>query len=213
MTLHFNIALTKCNRTLYNIHWRHGGFHTHVKAWQEIGEQIFMCTGELRTDSYAARCQDCFYTTKTDALWLVLIHCLHFPPPPPYLKFIHNKVRILIQGGGVFIPRCFFLISSVFFYFFIMTSSHNFLPAVRDKLWSIVSFSPAPRRSKILGFFGRRQTRFHLLGRSVHPVDAFETSPSVLCQSQSPSWHITQIVIHNLSLFYLPKCMMKNLLS
>lgn len=108
MTLHFNIALTKCNRTLYNIHWRHGGFHTHVKAWQEIGEQIFMCTGELRTDSYAARCQDCFYTTKTDALWLVLIHCLHFPPPPPYLKFIHNKVRILIQGGGVFIPRCFF---------------------------------------------------------------------------------------------------------
>lgn len=117
MTLHFNIALTKCNRTLYNIHWRHGGFHTHVKAWQEIGEQIFMCTGELRTDSYAARCQDCFYRTKTDALWLVLIHCLHFPPPPPYLKSIHNKVRILVQGGGVFIPRCFFLISSVFFYF------------------------------------------------------------------------------------------------
>ncbi len=79
-----------------------------------------------------------------------------------------------------------------------MASSHHFLHATRDKLRSIVSFFPS-LADPGLGDFGRRKTRFHLLGRSVHPIDAFETSPSVVCQSQSPSWHITQTVIHNMS--------------
>lgn len=112
------------------------------------------------------------------------------------LNLYTTKWENRFEGGGLFIP-CRFLISSVFSN---MPSFYNFLLAVGDKLRSIVCFFSSPRRSKIWGF-GRRQMRFHLLGRSVHPMDAFETSPSVLCQSQSPSWHITQTVIHNLSFF------------
>lgn len=108
MTLHFNIALTKVivRCTIFT-----DGTEVFTRTWKpdEKLASKYSCIQE-------SHCQDCFYRTKTDALWLVLIHCLHFPPPPPYLKCIHNKGRILVQGGGVFIPRCFFLISSVFFF-------------------------------------------------------------------------------------------------
>lgn len=127
---------------LYNIHWRHDRLthaFTHITTWQEVGEQIFMYTGELqRKDSYVVHCQSFSYRTKTDVLWLVLLHCLHFRPSPLLLKCIHNKVRILGQRGGLFIPQCF-LISSIFSH---MPFFHNFLPAARDKLRSVVSFFP-----------------------------------------------------------------------
>lgn len=83
---------------------------------------------------------------------------LFTPPPPSYLKFIHNKVRILVRGGGVFISHCF-LISSVFSH---MPSSHNFLPAARDKLLSIVSccFFFHPLWIQDLGFFWMKTSTF-----------------------------------------------------
>ena len=95
---HFNIALTEviicC--TIFTDVARPLDTHafTHMRNLTgSVGERIFMCTGELRR-----RLSDCSYRTNTDALWLVLLHGLHFPPPLPLFKFIHNKVRIAVRG-------------------------------------------------------------------------------------------------------------------
>lgn len=105
------------------------------------------------------------------------------------LNLYTTKWENKFDEGGVFIPQAFLICLP-----FITSSPQPEITEINCQFFS------SPCRSKILGF-GWRETRFHLLGRSVHPMDAFETSPYVLCQSQSPSWHITQTVIHNLSFF------------
>lgn len=202
-TLHFNIALTKVKSYAVQYSLTARPFdtrihtHTHDNLTRIWRANIYVYRRAAGTTLVWSTVR--LFLQDEDRCFMAGTITLFTPPPPSYLKFIHNKVRILVRGGGVFMSHCF-LISSVFSH---MPSSHNFLPAARDKLLSIVSccFFSTPCGSKIWVFFGWRQARFHLLGRSVHPIDAFKTSPSVPCQSQSPSWHITHSVIHNLSFF------------
>lgn len=179
---------------LYNIHWRHDRLtFTHMKTWQEVGEQISMYTGGAAETTFTSLLSDFPYRTEDRMLYgwyyyTVYISLHHLP----ILNLYTTKWES--SGRRLSFLTVFFNLLCLFSYAFLFITS-------RDKLRSIISFFFRPSQIQDLGFFGWRQTRFHLLGRYAHPIDAFETSPSVLCQSQSPSWHITQTVIHNLSFF------------
>lgn len=170
--------------------------HSHEGKPDKNLASKYLCIQESCTDNSYVVNRQIFPTGRRQMLYDWYYYTVYICHHLPSLNLYATKWEYQSKGG-IFLPDCF-LISSVFSH---MPSFHNFHLAARDKLRSIVSFFfPIPHRSRNWGF-GWRQTRFHLLGRSVHPMNAFETSPSVLCQSQSPSCHITQTVIHNLSFF------------
>lgn len=87
---------------LYNIHRQHDSL-THIHTYDNLTRSwranIYVYTGAAETALPWSTVRFFSYRTKTDVLALVLLHCLQLPPPPPTLRFIHIKVRILVHGG------------------------------------------------------------------------------------------------------------------
>lgn len=188
---------------LYNIHWRARPFDTRIHTYENL-------TRSWRANIYVYR-----RAAETTLTWSTVRslpqdedRCFMAGTITLFTFFHHQHLPIwnlqsenIGSRGWRPYTSLFFLISTVSPR---MASSLNFLPTTRETQINRQFFFSSLADPRF-GFFGRRKTRFHLLGRSVHPIDAFETGPSVLCQSQSPSWHITQTVIHYMSFFYLPK--------
>lgn len=154
---------------LYDIHRRHDcltHIHTHDKFDKKLASKYLCIHWCCRGSSSVVYCQ-IFPTGQRH---------LHLPPSPPHLRFMHIKGRILVYLKVFFDLLCFFS------YAFL-----SYLPPRRHRQTEINHQFFPPLTHPRFWAFGRRETRFHLLGRSVHPINAFKRSPSVLCQSQSPS--------------------------
>lgn len=134
----FNIALTKIIICFTIFTDGTTVWHTHSHPTTSWRANIYVYRGSGRDDSLRGLLSHFFPTGHRQMLWgwnyyTVYIYHHHLPILDLYTTkwgywFVSGR-------GSVFISHCF-LISSVFSH---MPSFHNFLPAARDKLRSVVS--------------------------------------------------------------------------